>query len=72
MAAVFYKNVEIVDFLFKEQSMEAIKKMVDTDQRNILHVAVLSRNKILLNKVLRLLDQSVVSTLIKSRDIKGR
>ena len=69
---MFYKNVEIVDFLFKEQSMEAIKKMVDTDQRNILHVAVLSRNKILLNKVLRLLDQSVVSTLIKSRDIKGR
>ena len=72
MAAVFYKNVEIVDFLFKEQSMEAIKKMVDTDQRNILHVAVLSRNKILLNKVLRLLDKAVVSTLIKSRDIKGR
>ena len=69
---MFYKNIEIVDFLFKEQSMEAIKKMVDTDQRNILHVAVLSRNKILLNKVLRLLDQSVVSTLIKSRDIKGR
>ena len=72
MAAVFYKNVEIVDFLFKEQSMEAIKKMVDTDQRNILHVAVLSRNKILLRKVLKLLDKSVVSTLIKSRDIKGR
>ena len=72
MAAVFYKNVEIVDFLFKEQSMEAIKKMVDTDQRNILHVAVLSRNKILLNRVLRLLDKAVVSTLIKSRDIKGR
>ena len=72
MAAVFYKNAEIVDFLFKEQSMDAIKKMVDTDQRNILHVAVLSRNKILLNKVLRLLDKSVVSTLIKSHDIKGR
>ena len=72
MAAVFYKNAEIVDFLFKEQSMEAIKKMVDTDQRNILHVAVLSRNKILLRKVLKLLDKSVVSTLIKSRDIKGR
>ena len=71
MAAVFYKNAEIVDFLFKEQSMDAIKKMVDTDQRNILHVAVLSRNKILLNKVLRLLDKSVVSTLIKSHDIKG-
>ena len=71
MAAVFYKNAEIMDFLFKEQSMDAIKKMVDTDQRNILHVAVLSRNKILLNKVLRLLDKSVVSTLIKSHDIKG-
>ena len=72
MAAVFHKNAEIVDFLFKEQSMDAIKKMVDTDQRNILHVAVLSRNKILLNKVLRLLDKSVVATLIKSHDIKGR
>ena len=69
MAAVFFKNAEIVEFLFKEQSMEAVKKMVDGDQRNILHVGVLSRSKGILSK---LLDKSVISNLIKSPDIKGR
>ena len=72
LAAVFYKNAEIVEFLFKEQNMEAVRKMVDCDQRNILHVGVLSRSKVMLNKVLRLLDKSVISSLIKSCDIKGR
>ena len=72
MAAVFFKNADIVEFLFKEQSIEAVKKMVDCDQRNILHVGVLSRSKAMLLKILRLLNKSVISKLIKSPDIKGR
>ena len=69
MAAVFFKNAEIVEFLFKEQSMESVKKMVDCDQRNILHVGVVSRSKGMLSK---LLDKSFISNLIRSPDIKGR
>ena len=52
--------------------MDAVKNMVDCDQRNILHIGVLSRNKTILEKVLRLLDESVISELIKSCDIKGK
>ena len=69
MAAVFFKNADIVEFLFKEHSMEAVREMKDGDQRNILHVGVLSRSKGILSK---LLDKSVISNLIKSPDIKGR
>ena len=72
LAAVFFKNADIVEFLFNEQSMEAVREIKDCDQRNILHVGVLSRSKVMLNKVLRLLDKSAVSKLIKSPDIKGR
>ena len=73
MAAVFFKNADIVEFLFKEQSMEVVREMKDCDQRNILHVCVLSRSKVMLNKVcFKLLSKSAVSKLIKSPDIKGR
>ena len=71
MAAVFFKNAEIVEFLFKQHSMEAVREMKDCDQRNILHVGILSRSKLMLHKILRLLNKSAVSKLIKSPDIKG-
>ena len=73
MAAVFFKNADIVEFLFNEQSIEAVREMKDCDQRNILHVGVLSRSKVMLNNVLlRLLNKSAVSELIQRPDIKGR
>ena len=76
LAAVFYQNTDIVEFLFKEyvkeQGMIAVGNMLDCEKRNIIHVGVLSKNKSLLKKVVKLLDKSIVSDLIKSGDIKGK
>ena len=74
MAAVFYKNVKIVEYLFKvhyNSHMEEIKKMTDVEQRNILHLAILSRDNAIISCLLRLVEDSVLSVLRRGADSKG-
>ena len=74
MAAVFYKNVKIVEYLFKvhyNSHMEEIQKMTDVEQRNILHLAILSRDNAIISCLLRLVEDSVLSVLRRGADSKG-
>ena len=74
MAAVFYKNVKIVEYLFKvhyNSHMEEIKEMTDVEQRNILHLAILSRDNAIISCLLRLVEDSVLSVLRRGADSKG-
>lgn len=74
MAAVFYKNVKIVEYLFKvhyNSHMEEIMKMTDVEQRNILHLAILSRDNAIISCLLRLVEDSVLSVLRRGADSKG-
>ena len=75
MAAIYYKNKEVLEYLFDvyySNHIFKVRDMLDRDQRNILHLAVLSNDHSVLDTLLNYLKQekSVLAELLKGQDVK--
>ena len=75
MAAIYYKNKEVLEHLFDEYYSRHIQKvgdMKDRDHRNVLHLAVLSKDNSVLDTLLNYLkkETNVLSDLLKGQDVK--
>ena len=77
MAAIFYKNLDILNYLIQEvynDKMQDLFKMVDVDQKNIVHFAILSKDNQILRTLLDWLQphrRTVLSFLLRGADYKG-
>ena len=79
MAAIFYKNLDILNYFIQEvyidnDKMHDLFKMVDIDQKNIVHYAILSKDNQILRTVLDWLQphrRTILSYLLRGADYKG-
>ena len=74
MAAILYNNLQVLKFLLEEcykDNMDDIANMVDVDNRNILHLALLSKDNSIIEEVVHSLGKSILDQLLSSQDSRG-